>query len=226
MPLWASSKTHCSKSATKYSVFIIKICWRHALEQVALERRDQWQVAVRQSVPIRRQRKRPLLQKLGFNIERRTGILWALSAADHAWAIAVRIRGLADANDIEVKAVRRAYESARESLAPCGALFDILAVSRLNDELQESIALGITSTSEDVRQGLPDSAPHKVTQETMKATPPFHFSIAFPQIFLRERAGSDVILGNPPWEKAKLEEHGFWVRYVLGLQGMPQHQRG
>ena len=35
---------------------------------------------------------------------------------------------------------------------------------------------------------------------------PFHFPIAFPEVFLRDRAGFDVILGNPPWEEARIEE--------------------
>lgn len=128
-----------------------------------------------------------------------------------------RIRRLADADASQIEAARDAYEGARELLAPSAALFDILAASRLNDELKESIALGITSASEDVRQGLPGSAPHRLARSTLKATPPFHFPIQFPQVFLRERAGFDVILGNPPWEKAKLEEHRFWSRYTPGL---------
>ena len=67
-----------------------------------------------------------------------------------------RIRGLADADASQIEAARDAYEEARELLAPSAALFDILAASRLNDELRESIALGLTSASEDVRQGLPE----------------------------------------------------------------------
>ena len=30
---------------------------------------------------------------------------------------------------------------------------------------------------------------------------PFHFPVRFPEIFLRERAGFDVVLGNPPWNE-------------------------
>ena len=28
-----------------------------------------------------------------------------------------------------------------------------------------------------------------------------HFPIAFPEVFLRDRPGFDVILGNPPWQE-------------------------
>jgi len=136
-----------------------------------------------------------------------------------------KIRGLADADASQIQQARKAYEEARELLAPSAALFDILAASRLNEDLRESIALGITSASEGVRKGLPDSEPHKTAKDTLKATPPFHFPIAFPQVFLRERAGFDVILGNPPWEEATLEEDRFWIRYVPGLQGMRQREQ-
>ena len=34
-----------------------------------------------------------------------------------------------------------------------------------------------------------------------------HFPIAFPEVFLRKRPGFDVIIGNPPWQEATVEEH-------------------
>jgi hypothetical protein len=52
-----------------------------------------------------------------------------------------------------------------------------------------------------------------------------HFPIAFPEVFLRERAGFDVILGNPPWEEATVEEDRFWTRYDPGFHSLPQGQQ-
>ena len=37
----------------------------------------------------------------------------------------------------------------------------------------------------------------------------FHFPIAFPEVFLRERPGFDVILGNPPWEQVNIRKTCF-----------------
>jgi hypothetical protein len=59
----------------------------------------------------------------------------------------------------------------------------------------------------------------------MKAIPPFHFPIAFPEVFLRARPGFDVILGNPPWEEATVEEDRFWTRYAPGFHSLPQHEQ-
>jgi hypothetical protein len=47
----------------------------------------------------------------------------------------------------------------------------------------------------------------------------------FPEVFLRERPGFDVLLGNPPWEKVKVEEHGFWALRFPGLRAMPAAKR-
>ena len=60
----------------------------HELEYGVVRRAD-WSESIRRSKPLRRERKRSLLQKLGFNIQRRTGNLWALSVADKPLAIAV-----------------------------------------------------------------------------------------------------------------------------------------
>lgn len=39
----------------------------------------------------------------------------------------------------------------------------------------------------------------------------FHWRLAFPQVFEREQAGFDVVLGNPPWERIKLQEKEFFA---------------
>jgi len=56
--------------------------------------------------------------------------------------------------------------------------------------------------------------------ERLRAVPAFHFPIAFPEVFLRSNPGFDVIVGNPPWEKAKVEEDHFWTRYFPGFVAM------
>jgi hypothetical protein len=53
---------------------------------------------------------------------------------------------------------------------------------------------------------------------------PFHFPQAFPDVMRRERAGFDVLLGNPPWEKARVEEHAFWARHQPGLRAVSQRE--
>lgn len=45
----------------------------------------------------------------------------------------------------------------------------------------------------------------------------FHWVLAFPEVFLRDRPGFDAIVANPPWEEVTVEELGFWGRYLPGL---------
>jgi hypothetical protein len=40
---------------------------------------------------------------------------------------------------------------------------------------------------------------------------PFHWEVEFPQVFEGEAGGFDVVLGNPPWERVKLQEREFFA---------------
>jgi hypothetical protein len=44
-------------------------------------------------------------------------------------------------------------------------------------------------------------------------------------VFLRDRAGFDCILGNPPWETVKVETHKWWALRFPGLISMPTGKR-
>ena len=52
-----------------------------------------------------------------------------------------------------------------------------------------------------------------------------HWQLAFPEVFLRDTPGFDVILGNPPWDKVRFEEQQFWVSRVPGLNSLSADQR-
>jgi hypothetical protein len=54
---------------------------------------------------------------------------------------------------------------------------------------------------------------------------PAHMPYLFPEVFLKENSGFDVLLGNPPWEKIKIEEHQWWGLRIPGLRGQPMAQR-
>jgi hypothetical protein len=138
-----------------------------------------------------------------------------------------KIGRLADADASEIARAREAYEAAHESLVATEALFDILTASRIKDQLKEKIDEGQSThwMKDEVLKELPDSELHQIAKNALEAISPFHFPIAFPQVFLRKQSGFDVILGNPPWEEATLEEDRFWTRYVPGLHSMKQRQQ-
>ena len=49
---------------------------------------------------------------------------------------------------------------------------------------------------------------------------PAHMPYLFPEVFVRNNPGFDVILGNPPWEELMLDEPRFWLRIQPGLYGL------
>lgn len=54
---------------------------------------------------------------------------------------------------------------------------------------------------------------------------PAHLPHLFPEVFLRENSGFDALIGNPPWEKIKVEKHIWWGLRIPGLRGLPMAQR-
>lgn len=52
-----------------------------------------------------------------------------------------------------------------------------------------------------------------------------HWPLAFPEVFTRENAGFDAVVGNPPWEEVTVEELAFFARYDPGLRALPEAER-
>jgi hypothetical protein len=47
----------------------------------------------------------------------------------------------------------------------------------------------------------------------------------FPEVFLRKSPGFDALVGNPPWEKAQIEEQTWWGVRIPGLRGLEMKKR-
>lgn len=136
-----------------------------------------------------------------------------------------RFARLSDADAAEIERAKQAYKEARKTLRPAEALFDILAASRLDASIRGHINDGEATLWVNDPAALPESPMHQRACDILSAIPPLHFPITFPQVFLRDRPGFDVILGNPPWEEATVEEDRFWLRYSPGLQGKRQREQ-
>ncbi len=59
------------------------------------------------------------------------------------------------------------------------------------------------------RRGQPTTLTVKTTEELAEQYHFFHWHLAFPQVFAR--GGFDVVLGNPPWERVKLQEEEWFA---------------
>ena len=135
---------------------------------------------------------------------------------------------LANSNDTsleEIEEVRTAQEEVRTAIRGTEILFDLLTAVAIDDEpvitavLDEWEELSCHIKSPKVQRAL------RIAEKTLKPLSKVHFPVVFPEVFLRERDGFDVILGNPPWEKVKVEQHAFWARHFPGLRGNPQREQ-
>jgi hypothetical protein len=134
-----------------------------------------------------------------------------------------KLARLAEATAAEVQVARRLHDEVREEIRDANELLTVLAASRVDagvrNELERLIGKGFKK----------DRHRTEVVQRaeiTMNDLDPLHFPAAFPQVFLRERPGFDVILGNPPWQEATVEELAFWARHEPGLRGLSRREQG
>lgn len=139
-----------------------------------------------------------------------------------------RLANLNDASLEDVADARQAAREAREALRTTKMLFDLIASRTLCDEsvITDTIVQKWEHLLEDALADDPDLA--TVVQKArnrLYPLSPLHFPIAFPEVFLRERPGFDVILGNPPWQEATVEKHAFWARHFPGLRSGVQRQQ-
>lgn len=132
-----------------------------------------------------------------------------------------RLARTADATLSEVDKARKAMREAQEATLPAKALCDITTACRMTGE---KLQLRL-DTWDHLRKEILDSKYWKKAREALGTLCPLHFPVAFPEVFLRKRHGFDVILGNPPWEEATLEEHAFWARHDPGLRSLPQRRQ-
>jgi hypothetical protein len=131
-----------------------------------------------------------------------------------------QLANIADRTATEVKRARDAMQKAREAVAPAAALCDIATACRLKGD---PLPIFLEDWQKE-GPSLPKGEHHQAALKALAQLPRFHFPVSFPEVFLRERSGFDCILGNPPWEKPRMEEHVFWSRYQPKLRGFTQRE--
>jgi len=128
---------------------------------------------------------------------------------------------LAEATVAEADDARRLRAESADLLEPTRRAADVAAAARLG--VLDPRMLTVRGFDAVVAAA---TEPH--VEEAVGPLEPLHFPVAFPEVFGRERAGFDVVLGNPPWDEVMVEEPKFWQRYehgVMGLDPAPQQRR-
>ena len=123
-----------------------------------------------------------------------------------------RLAAISETTTAEVTAARAAHLEALTAVQPAKDLFDLLVSVRLG---KAAVPYGVDEERIAAHTDLRDARAMAAALRSL------HFPVAFPEVFLRERPGFDVIVGNPPWEEATVEELGFWALRYPGLKSMP-----
>ena len=133
---------------------------------------------------------------------------------------------LANSNDAtlrDIDAARMANLEARRAIANTEDLCDLIVARQISSGTK---SVGLLFDDWEDQPDDPDRiASVAEAKGHLKGLGTLHFPIAFPEVFLRKRSGFDVIIGNPPWDKVKTEEHLFWARHFPGLRGLLQHKQ-
>ena len=154
-----------------------------------------------------------------------SGTFFALVASERLGAVREpleRLARLTDANDAEIQEARELYARMRRAIQSEQELFTLLTASRTNSSIRAAIAEGRVATALDDPGDIFRAQLMDMGHAELKGLDVLHFALAFPHVFLGRRNGFDVILGNPPWEKPRVEEDAFWARHFPGLRSRPQ----
>ncbi|WP_143527321.1 Eco57I restriction-modification methylase domain-containing protein [Rubrobacter xylanophilus] len=126
-----------------------------------------------------------------------------------------RLAKISDATTSDIAEARETAAEVERAVASVAGLFDRIVAARIGEA-----TLPDGFSPEDLFKMNTDHA--REVAERMDA---LHFPVAFPEVFLRDRPGFDVILGNPPWEEATVEKLGFWALRFPGLKSFSQPQQ-
>ena len=134
-----------------------------------------------------------------------------------------RLANVNDATLADIEAAREAITEASEAISGTAEMCDLIAAAALSDD--EKVTQ-FPFAFEDWNEVNPDrDKPVSTARRCLAGLHHLHFPVAFPEVFLRERPGFDVILGNPPWQEATIEEHAFWARHYPGLRSLSQREQ-
>ena len=150
--------------------------------------------------------------------------LFPLDAGSLLGRAAAPLRRLANLNDAtleDISAARTARREASLAIRSTAALCDLIMAQPIADDASPITQEDLGKWDPGLEDGGFGGAVHSA-RRALDGLHALHFPVSFPEVFLGDRPGFDVILGNPPWQEATLEEHAFWARHFPGLRSQPQ----
>jgi hypothetical protein len=128
-------------------------------------------------------------------------------------ALAAQVEAADDTTVDAVEAKEKAWQQVDAMSADARALADLWCAAfvwpKQPGEAEKAAPVrGLWETVKPAPARIPDET-RRIAGELAKQYHFFHWNLAFPRVF--ERGGFDVVLGNPPWERVKLQEQEFFA---------------
>lgn len=128
-----------------------------------------------------------------------------------------------DATISDVNKARELISEAKKNIKPIKALCNLITAHPISDS--KAVQAFPFEDWEARKESIMESSEIESAEKDLDGLSVFHFPVEFPEIFISEKKGFDVILGNPPWEEVKPEERDFWTGQFPGLRGLPQREQ-
>jgi hypothetical protein len=152
----------------------------------------------------------PLAQGHGVAVTFYEGVI--SENLDKAKALLLEVANSDEAKKSEVREASKIAKRAREAAEPTRTIFDAAVAARLG--YFDARTVFDEETLIEIGQS-------ELVAEGIRPLNPAHMPFLFPEVFLRDRPGFDVLLGNPPWEELVYEEIKYWTLRNPGLRGKP-----
>ncbi|MEU7255249.1 hypothetical protein AB0B21_05530 [Streptomyces rimosus] len=120
-----------------------------------------------------------------------------------------------EAEKSQVQDAARAYRQALAEAKDAKHIFDAAIAFRL----------GLIQIPGDADTAIAAVIDNQAVQAQLERFGVTHLPYRFPEVFIRDRPGFDVILGNPPWEKVRWEATPYWAGVQPGLNALPDNKR-
>ncbi len=165
------------------------------------------------------------LDEVRKKFDQGSGTLFEVDADNLLGQAAQPLRKLAQLSDASVKDIevgRMLIEEARLKTLETKALLDLITAQPVSDDprLKSYQFEDWMNLKADVQK----SPALRAARNILKPLSVLHFPIAFPEVFLGRSQGFNVILGNPPWEKIKVEEHNFIATRFPGVRSLSRKE--
>jgi hypothetical protein len=135
-----------------------------------------------------------------------------VEALESARTVLVDAALLAESTKEESRAASRASRKALKEAETAKLLFDAAVLTRIG--LGDLVAGSTPSAIAKMAAG-------EHVQSELASLKPAHMPALFPEVFLRQNSGFDVLIGNPPWDMVHVEEDVWWGKFIPGVRGLP-----